>query len=91
MARITITRFISSERAAKIWRHGVAIRQLDEVLANRHVITRNRSGRVAPHVVIGRDDQGRCLAIPVVPTDDPYVWRAITAWNCKSSEVAELR
>ena len=92
MARITVTRFRYRERAAaKMWRHGVAIRQLDDILANRHVIVRNRSQRAAPYVLIGRDDQGRCLTIPIVPTEDPFIWRPVTAWPCKPSEAAKLR
>lgn len=39
----------------------------------------------------GRDEQGRCLTMPIVPTDDPLTWRVITGWYCKQSEAAILR
>jgi hypothetical protein len=75
----------------KMWRHGITTDQADAVLLGRSVIIRNRPDRAAPYMLIGRDDQGRCLTIPIVPTDDPLVWRVVTAWYCKPSEAAKLR
>ena len=92
MARSPIIDFEFTDRAIdKIWRHGIHPDQLLAVLANRYVITRNRPHRAAPYILLGRDEQNRCLAIPIVPTDDPMVWRPITAWYCKPSEVVKLR
>jgi hypothetical protein len=92
MARITIRRFAISDRAAeKFWSHRITRRQVEEVLLNRFVVTINRKDRAAGHLAIGRDNNGRCLTIPVVPTDDPAVWRPVTAWYCNSSEAAKLR
>ena len=31
------------------------------------------------------------IAAPILPTDDPYVWRPVTAWYCKPAEAAALR
>jgi hypothetical protein len=61
------------------------------VLDRSWTVIRNRKERAASHILLGTDDQGRCLAIPIVPTDDPYIWRPITAWYCKPSELARLR
>ena len=69
----------------------ITLDDLADVLASRHIVTRNRKGRAASHILIGRDARGRCLAIPVAPTDQPYTWRAVTAWPCKPSEAAKLR
>lgn len=92
MAPIEIIEFEFTDQAIdKLWGHRIDPEQLYTVLANRHVITRNRSGRAAPYVLIGRDEQGRCLAIPVAPTHDRLIWRVITAWYCKKSEAAKLR
>src|SRR5688572_30313025 len=55
----------------KIWRHGVTPRQAGSVLSRRWVTTRNRTHRAAPYLLIGRDDRGRCLNMPIVPTDHP--------------------
>ncbi len=72
-------------------RRDICLDDLTDMLARPHVVIRNRKGRAAPHILIGRDARGRCLAIPVAPTDHPYTWRAVTAWPCKPSEAAKLR
>lgn len=92
MARRSVDHLMLTQRAIdKCAVHGITDAQLEAVIANNHVLARNRKKRTASHILIGRDDQGRCLAIPVVPTDYPRTWRAITAWYCKPSELAKLR
>ena len=92
MPRFTIAQLrITDSAIDKLWSHGLVPAQVRSVLSGRTVITRNRPGRVAPYVLLGRDEQGRCLAIPVIPTEDPLVWRVIPAWYCKPSEFAKLR
>jgi hypothetical protein len=92
MAQIEIAVFQITETAeAKFWSHGIDQDQIYAVLEYFWTTTRNRARRAAPYVLIGRDHQGRCLAIPIVPTEDPAVWRPITAWYCKPSEAAKLR
>lgn len=92
MARVTIREFTINERAAdKFWVHGLTRRQVEEVLLNRFVVTINRKDRAAQYLAIGRDNNGRCITIPVVATDEPSVWRPITAWYCKPGEAAKLR
>ena len=56
-----------------------------------YVVTRNRQGRAASHVLIGYDGRGRCLAAPIAPTHDPTTWRVVTAWPCKPSEASKIR
>jgi hypothetical protein len=91
MARRAVDRVIVTQPAIeKGSRHGITGAQMQAVAANDHILARNRKGRAASHLMIGRDDQGRCLAMPVVPTDHPRTWRAITTWFCKSSEAAKL-
>lgn len=82
---------ISEEVEDHVWRHRISRDQLSEVLVHRWITIPNRKGRTATHIVIGRDNQGRCIAIPIVATDDPTIWRPITAWYCKPSEAARLR
>jgi hypothetical protein len=92
MARIRILElFVPDSVIDKIWLHGIIPEQIQHVLFGRTVIVRNRSRRAAPHALIGRDEQGRCLSIPIAPTDDPSIWRVVTAWYCKLSEAANLR
>jgi hypothetical protein len=91
MARIEIANLLIDENVEeKFWRHGLTPIQVRSVLDNWWIVTHNRKDRAASHVLIGRDDQGQCLAIPVVRTDDPVVWRPITAWRCKPREAALL-
>ena len=75
----------------KLWVHGITADQLYQTLNRRYVIIRNRRNRATEHLYIGRDDSGRCIAAPILPTDDPYVWRPVTAWYCKPAEAAALR
>jgi len=92
MPRIDIAEFDLTHRIFdKIAKHGITIDQLEAVLDGISVVIGNRRQRAASHVLLGTDDQGRCLAIPIVPTDDPYIWRPITAWYCKPGEAAILR
>jgi hypothetical protein len=92
LARIEIVGFDITESAeAKFWEHGIVREQVEAVLDHPWTVIRNRAGRAAPFVLIGRDDQSRCLAIPIAPTYDRLFWRPITAWRCKRSEAAKLR
>jgi hypothetical protein len=92
MARIDVTELWIGKRATdKLWSHGIDTDQVYAVLEGDWISLRNRPDRVAPYVLIGRDHQRRCLAIPIVPTEFPSVWEVITAWYCKPGEVARLR
>jgi hypothetical protein len=92
MARIEIAELnVTTTAVDKLWGHGLRPAQVRSVLSRRWVAVRNRPNRAAPFLLIGRDDQGRCLAMPIAATDDPLVWRVITGWYCKRSEAAKLR
>ena len=91
MARVEIARLDVTRAVDKLWHHRLRPEQVLTVLDRPWVIVRNRTGRTAPYLLIGRDEQGRCLTMPIVPTDDPLTWRVITGWNCKPSEAARLR
>jgi hypothetical protein len=92
MPRIEILEFRVSERAeAKFWTHGIERQQVISILRHRWIALRNRRHRAANHIVVGRDDSGRCIVVPVVPTEESTVWRPLTAWYCKPSEAAKLR
>jgi hypothetical protein len=71
--------------------HRISEQQIFAVLDHFWTIGRNRVGRAGSHIVYGTDNQGRCLAIPVVATDEPHIWRPITAWYYKPHEAAILR
>ena len=70
----------------KICSHRLWVHQIIQVLENRHIVIPNRKHRKGLYLVIGSDNGGNCIAIPVEPTYDSTLWRPITAWPCKKSE-----
>jgi hypothetical protein len=92
MARIEIADFrITPTAHDKMWAHRIDADQVYAVLDSFWTVTRNRANRAASQILYGTVEQGRCLAIPIVPTEDPLIWRPITAWYCKPREAAILR
>jgi hypothetical protein len=77
---------IDDDNEEKFWSHGLSASHVRQVLERSRTIRRNRKGRRATHQMIGRDRQGRCIAIPIEPTHAPTIWRPVTAWPCKASE-----
>lgn len=92
MTRVEIIDFKITDQALEhaSW-HGISIDQLFAVLDHFWVVTPNRKERAASHILYGTDNQGQCVAIPIARTDEPGIWRPITAWYCKKSEAAILR
>ena len=70
----------------KISSHGLSVRQIIQVLENKHIIIHNKKRRRGSYLVIRKDNGGNCIAIPVERTHDSILWRPITAWLCKDSE-----
>lgn len=92
MPQVTVTDFDLNERAEdKMWEHGIDSDQLYEILNHHRVALRNRKNRAADYLLVGRDNSGRCITVPILPTNDPHLWRPITAWYCKLAEAAALR
>lgn len=84
------TFLFDDENEEKIGIHGLSIRQVSQVLDNSFVITRNRKRRRGVYLIIGTDNGGNCIAIPIEATHRPGEWRPITAWPCKDAERALL-
>jgi uncharacterized DUF497 family protein len=66
--------------------HGVSPEQLLQVLDRPYRVRKNRRQRRASHLIIGRDRQHQCIAIPIEPTHVRGLWRPVTAWYCKHHE-----
>lgn len=81
---------IDDHNSDKFAAHSISPRQVLQVLANPHILVPNRRGRAARYLMVGEDDGGACLAVPVAPTHEPELWRPITAWYCKDREKAAL-
>lgn len=92
MARTKVWHLDISPAADRhMWeRHGIDSERLLEVIRGNYIVVRNRAQRAASHLLIGEDAQRRCLTAPILPTDDPRIWRPLTAWPCKKSEAAQL-
>jgi hypothetical protein len=84
--------YIDDVNTAKMAAHGIKPRQVFAVLDTPYVLYRNRSEQSAPYMLVGLDDNGQCIAMPIWPTrEDSTLWRPVTAWYCKASEWARLR
>ena len=73
--------------------HGLSDIRVDQVLQNDNVVIPNRRQDIHPasYIVIGRDNGGAPITIPVQQTQDPTVWRPVTAWTAEKWDLAELR
>jgi uncharacterized DUF497 family protein len=83
----TIADFLfDEENESKFAGHGLTAYRVLQVLDNEHVVVPNRKGRRGLYLVIGRDNGGAAITVPVEATRDPLVWRPITAWPSKDHE-----
>lgn len=81
---------IDDDNEEKFWSHTLSVDQIIQVLDGPHLIVRNKKKRRASHLVIGTDDSGRCISIPIEPTHEDDVWRPVTAWLCGKDEMTVL-
>ena len=70
--------------------HGLTPRRVIQVLENKHIVVPNRRRRRAQYLIVGRDNGGASITIPIQPTGDPLVWRPVTAWRSKDHERQRL-
>jgi len=70
----------------KLAAHSLTPERVVQVLDHPYRVRRNRVGRRATHLLVGRDDQGQCIVIPIVRTGQRTVWEVVTAWFCKPYE-----
>jgi uncharacterized DUF497 family protein len=75
---------------AHIAEHGVTPREVNQMVENPHILVRNRKGKRAPMLLIGRTHGGRVLSVPLAKTRDPGVWRPITAFPATEAQTALL-
>ena len=93
MSTPTVASFLfDDENVEKIAAHeGLTAARVDQVLDSRYAVTRNRKGRRGLYLLVGRDNGGALISVPIEATHDPYMWRPITAWLSKDSERAMLQ
>ena len=81
---------IDDDNEEKFWSHNLSVNQVIQVLDGTHLVVRNKKQRRASHMVIGTDNSGHCISIPVEPTHEDEVWRPVTAWLCGKGEATAL-
>ncbi len=70
--------------------HSLTPYRVLQVLDDEFIVVPNRKERRATHLVIGRDHGGAFITIPIEPTNQADIWRPVTAWYSKKSEIARL-
>jgi hypothetical protein len=71
---------VSEQSEEHLARHAVSVTEVEQLLANPHVLLRNRGGRAATLLIVGRTDAGRVLTTAVAPTNVTDAWRLYTAY-----------
>lgn len=65
------------ENEKEISAHGLSIYQVFQLLDNVHIIMPNRKQRRGEFPLIGRDNSGICISVPIEPTHKSGLWRPI--------------
>jgi hypothetical protein len=71
--------------------HGVTPLELFQVLDEAPLFFPNKRRHRATLLMIGPTGGGRCLTVPIAPTDRAGVWRPATAWRSTVAELAKYR
>ena len=79
-----------AENEAKMGNHGLTPQRVLQVLDSRHIVVKNRRRRHGVFLIVGTDNGGACITVPVEPTHDRLLWRPVTAWPSKDHERAWL-
>jgi hypothetical protein len=85
------TFLFDDENEYEITVHSLSVHRVIQVLDNVNIILHNRKKRRGQYLIIGRDNGGTCIAVPVERTNIVGLWRPITAWTCKKGEETILR
>ena len=84
------TFLIDDDNEEKFWSHTLSVDQIIQVLDGPYLVVRNKKKHRASHLVIGTDNSGHCISIPIEPTNEDDVWRSVTAWLCGKGEATAL-
>ena len=66
--------------------HGVFPEEIEQVTGNRYATARNRRAPASRIMMFGFTDGGRALSVVLEATQDPAVWRPVTAWDATPEE-----
>jgi len=81
---ITVDNFDwDGQNVEHIARHDVSPAEVEYALRNGASFFRNLQGRSATHIMIGIDQRGRVLYVPILRIEWPGKWRVISAWESR--------
>ena len=91
MSRVRVDEFlIDEDNQEKFDLHDLSCEQVVEVLEHPFAVVRNKRGLRGVYKIIGTDNGGLCITIPIEPTYKAGLWRPATAWPCKTGEQTVL-
>ena len=79
------------ENLSEVERHGVSMMQVQSVLEGEPRFFPNRKSRAATHLMIGPDNGGQMLSVPIIETPVKGIWRPVTAWPSTTAQRAKWR
>ena len=85
------TFLFDEDNEEKIIAHKLTVRQVIQILDNLYIIIPNKKKRRGLYLIIGRDNGGTCISVPIERTGVAGIWRPITAWPCKKGEKTLLK
>jgi uncharacterized DUF497 family protein len=88
-----VSQLLATEVALnKLGARGISLAEAEQTIWNRHVIVRNRRGKVerrqplTRRQLIGRSDGARALTLVIEETIDPTTWLLVTGWDSTQIE-----
>ena len=92
MSSAIITFLIDDENEDEFATHGLRSFSVLQVLENPYVTGPNRrqDKNRARYLLIGRDNGGSPITVPIEPTHNSDEWRPVTAWRSGKWEQTEL-
>lgn len=79
------------ENEGKLASHGLSSEQVEQILDSDPLAVKNRKQGRAEYLLIGRDHGGKYISVPIERTMEEGVWRPVTAWPSKPSEIVKAR
>lgn len=79
------------ENEEKLAQRGIFQEDALDVIAQLHILVRNRGRRRGLYKVIGRDWAGRFLTIILEATTIRTTWRPVTGWPSSRAEIKKFR
>jgi uncharacterized DUF497 family protein len=74
---------VGEEHVAK---HGLTVREVNQIIANPHVVVRNRKGRRADYLMIGSTHGGEIVTAALEKTRGAGTWRVATAYPATDAQ-----